>query len=44
MAPIGLLRIAATLAEVIPGDPFRLLTPAIYIYVYTCFCVLGERS
>ena len=38
-APIGLLRLAATLAEVIAGDPFRLLTPA--IYVYTCFCVLG---
>ncbi len=41
MVPIGLLRLAATLAEVIAGDPFPLLTPAIYIYVYTCFCVLG---
>jgi len=27
--------------EVIAGDPFHLLTPAIYIYVYTCFCVFG---
>ena len=41
MASIGLLRLAATLVEVIAGDPFPLLTPAIYIYVYTCFCVLG---
>jgi len=41
MASIGLLRLAATLAEVIAGDPFGLLTPAIYIYVYTCFSVLG---
>jgi len=41
MTSIGLLRLAATLAEVIAGDPFPLLTPAIYIYVYTCFCVLG---
>ena len=41
MAPIGLLRLAATLAEVIAGDPFGLLTPATYMYVYTCFCVLA---
>jgi len=41
MASIGLLRLAATLAEVIAGDPFPLLTPAIDFYVYTCFCVLG---
>jgi len=41
MAPIGLIRLGQTLAEVIAGNPFPLLTPAIYIYVYACFVVLG---
>ncbi len=41
MTPIGLSGLAVTLAAVISGDTFPLLTPAIYIYVYTCFSVLG---
>lgn len=41
MAPIGLIRLADTIAAVIAGDPFPLLTPAIYIYVYTSFVALG---
>ncbi len=41
MAPVGLIRLGQTLAEVTAGDAFPLLTPAIYIYVYACFVVLG---
>ncbi len=41
MAPIGLIRLGQTIAEAVAGNPFPLLTPAIYIYVYTCFVVLG---
>ncbi|MGI8595262.1 MAG: hypothetical protein ACR2ML_13030 [Solirubrobacteraceae bacterium] len=41
MAPIGLIRLGQTLAEAIAGNPFPLLTPAIYIWVYSCFVVLG---
>ena len=41
MAPVGLIRLGQTVAEVIAGNPFALLTPAIYIYVYSCFVVLG---
>lgn len=41
MAPIGLIGLGQTLADVIAGNPFALLTPAIYVYVYACFVVLG---
>lgn len=41
MTPIGLAGLAVTLTAVISGNPFPLLAPAIYIYVYTCFSVLG---
>ena len=41
MAPIGLARLGQTLFDAIAGNPFPLLAPAIYIYVYSCFVVLG---
>jgi len=41
MAPIGLLRLGETSVQAVAGDPFPLLTPAIYISVYTGFVVLG---
>ncbi len=41
MAPAGLLRLGETIAQAVAGDLFALLTPAIYIYVYSCFVVLG---
>ena len=41
MAPIGLIRLGETLAAVIAGNAFPLLTPAIYLYVYACFVALG---
>ena len=41
MAPAGLLRLGETIAQAVAGNPFPLLTPAIYIYVYACFVVLG---
>ncbi len=41
MAPFGLLSLAANIAKAIAGDPFPMLTPAIYIFVYCCFVVLG---
>ncbi len=41
MATYGLLGLGATIAGAIAGNPFPLLTPAIYIYVYGCFVVLG---
>jgi len=41
MAPLGLMRLAATIAQTIAGDAFPVLTPAIYISVYVCFTVLG---
>lgn len=41
MAPFGLMRLGQTIAEAIAGDPFPMLTPAIYISVYVCFTVLG---
>jgi hypothetical protein len=41
MAPLGLMRLGQTIAEAIAGDPFPMLTPAIYISVYVCFTVLG---
>ncbi|MDQ3719738.1 MAG: hypothetical protein M3350_03015 [Actinomycetota bacterium] len=41
MAPVGLIRLGQTLGEAIAGDGFPLLTPAIYIWVYSCFVVLG---
>jgi len=31
----------SVVAEAIAGDPFPMLTPAIYISVYMCFTVLG---
>ncbi len=41
MTPLGLLSLGGTLANAIAGNAFPLLTPAIYIYVYACFVVLG---
>lgn len=41
MMPIGLLRLSETIIGAIAGNAFPLLTPAIYIYVYACFVVLG---
>jgi hypothetical protein len=41
MAPLGLMRLGQTIAAAIAGDPFPMLTPAIYISVYVCFTVLG---
>jgi len=41
MAPVGLIRLGQTVAEAIAGNPFPVLTPAIYIAVYVCFVVLG---
>ena len=41
MTPAGLLRLGETIAQAVAGDPFPLLAPAIYIYVYACFIALG---
>lgn len=41
MTPIGLGRLGQTIADVIAGNSVPLLTPAVYIYVYACFVVLG---
>jgi len=41
MAPFRLLRLGQTIAEAIAGEPFPMLTPAIYISVYVSFTVLG---
>ncbi len=41
MAPVGLIRLGQTLFDVIAGNSFLLLTPAIYVYVYACFVALG---
>jgi hypothetical protein len=41
MAPLGLMRLGQAIAAAIAGDPFPMLTPAIYISVYVCFTVLG---
>ena len=41
MAPYGLLALGSTLVNAVAGKPFPLLTPAIYIWVYGCFLVLG---
>jgi hypothetical protein len=41
MTPVGLLCLGQTLAATLAGNPFPMLTPAIYIWVYGCFTVLG---
>lgn len=41
MIPIGLLSLAGTVAKAFAGQPDPMLSPAIYVYVYTCFVVLG---
>ena len=41
MTPIGLLSLAGTVAKAVAGQPDPMLTPAIYIGVYSCFVVLG---
>ena len=41
MTPLGLLSLSDTITDAVSGNPFPLLTPAIYIYVYACFVVLG---
>lgn len=41
MTPVGLLSLAETVANAVAGQPDPMLTPAIYIGVYSCFVVLG---
>jgi len=41
MIPVGLLGLTATIAKAAAGQPDPMLTPAIYIGVYSCFLVLG---
>ena len=41
MTPIGLLSLAGTVAKAVAGQPEPMLSPAIYVYVYSCFVVLG---
>lgn len=41
MTPIGLLGLAGTVASAVAGQPDSMLSPAIYVSVYTCFAVLG---
>ncbi|MDQ3676068.1 MAG: hypothetical protein M3401_04570 [Actinomycetota bacterium] len=41
MTPVGLLGLAGTVAKAVAGQPDPMLTPAIYIGVYSCFLVLG---
>jgi len=41
MTPVGLLGLAGTVAGVVAGRPDPMLTPAIYVGVYSCFVVLG---
>ena len=38
---VGLLGLAGTVAKAVAGQPDPMLTPAIYIGVYSCFVVLG---
>jgi len=39
--PVGLLGLTGTVAKAVAGQPDPMLTPAIYIGVYSCFFVLG---
>ncbi len=41
MTPVGLLGLTGTVAKAVAGQPDPMLTPAIYIGVYSCFLVLG---
>jgi len=41
MTPVGLLGLTGTIAKAVAGQPDPMLTPAIYIGVYSCFLVLG---
>ncbi len=41
MTPVGLLSLAGTVAKSVAGQPDPMLSPAIYVYVYICFVVLG---
>lgn len=41
MTPVGLLGLAGTIAKAVAGQPDPMLTPPIYIGVYSCFLVLG---
>lgn len=41
MTTVGLDGLGRTLADAIAQNPSPLLTPAIYVYVYACFVVLG---
>ncbi len=41
MTPVGLLGLAGTVAKAVAGQPDLMLTPPIYIGVYSCFVVLG---
>lgn len=41
MTPVGLLSLGQTVADAVAGNPFPMLTPTVYIWVYGCFVVLG---
>jgi len=41
MTAVGLMGLGGTLVDAIAGSSFPMLTPAIYIWVYSCFVVLG---
>ncbi len=41
MAPVGLLSLGGTVVAVVAGDPFPVITPAIYLGVYPSFTLLG---
>ncbi len=41
MTPVGLLSLAGTVANAVAGQPDPMLTPPVYIGVYSCFVVLG---
>ena len=41
MTTVGLVSLGSTIAQVVAGAPFPMLTPAIYLWTYSCFVVLG---
>jgi len=41
MTTVGLASLGSTIANVVAGAPFPMLTPAIYLWTYSCFVVLG---
>jgi hypothetical protein len=41
MTTVGLASLGSTIVKVVAGAPFPMLTPAIYLWTYSCFVVLG---